>query len=129
MTEQFDGACIKYCKGICCKNVVFLGMTDAELEVIVGNSPVRSREASYSDIFTVVFHSQLRNGVYFIPDEKGTYVVGMKGSCPNLLPDGACGVYEQRPNACRNFEVDAESCRSARGKLRMRPLGKIIVNS
>lgn len=126
MTERFEGTCIKYCKGACCRNAVLHDMTDAEFEVVASNSPIRSREKNYSAILTTVYHSQLRNGIYFITNEDGTHDVGIKGNCPNLLPNGACGIYEERPSACRSLEVGDSGCRFAREKLRMKPLGKVI---
>jgi len=35
------------------------------------------------------------------------------GAC-RYLRNGECGIYEDRPSACRNFEVGSEDCRKIR---------------
>jgi Fe-S-cluster containining protein len=39
----------------------------------------------------------------FHDDETGKVYVSVHYDCPNLTPDGRCGIYETRPNLCRIF--------------------------
>ena len=38
-------------------------------------------------------------------DEDGWFLL-IRGSCEHLQPDGACGIYEQRPQVCRDYTND-----------------------
>lgn len=38
-----------------------------------------------------------KQGFFFLPEDKG-------GACPFLTPAGSCGVYNDRPQTCRNFD-------------------------
>lgn len=40
----------------------------------------------------------------------GEGLFGIDGRCGNLQDDGSCGDYENRPNACQQFQVDGELC-------------------
>ena len=35
-------------------------------------------------------------------------------ACPNLTPAGRCGIYDTRPDVCRELAVDGALCRRAR---------------
>lgn len=49
------------------------------------------------------------------PDHGRPYA-GIVFSCPSLLPNGRCGIYDERPNICRNFEpASTELCVHWRG--------------
>ena len=36
----------------------------------------------------------------------GDWFVLFPADCENLLPDGLCGIYENRPTLCRDYDVD-----------------------
>ena len=38
-------------------------------------------------------------------DEDGWFLL-VRGSCEHLQPGGACGIYEQRPQVCRDYTND-----------------------
>lgn len=38
-------------------------------------------------------------------DESGWYLL-FRGDCEHLLPGGACGIYDHRPQICRDYEND-----------------------
>lgn len=122
MTEQFEGTCIKYCKGACCRRFVLFNVTGDELVLFPQAKPVQTVNKVLDD----AFQSEGSKKVSFVTNNNGMSVIGVVGSCPNLLPNGACGVYEERPNACRSLEVGDSGCRSARKESRMKPLGKVI---
>lgn len=44
-------------------------------------------------------------GVEIYKDSDGWYLL-IRGSCEHLLPKGGCGIYEQRPQVCRDYEND-----------------------
>ena len=37
--------------------------------------------------------------------------------CQHLTLEGACAIYENRPQACRDYETDGEQCRATRRAL------------
>src|SRR5665213_202316 len=43
-----------------------------------------------------------------IPARYGLYV--LTNDCGNLTEDNQCGVYEERPRACRDYEVGSTAC-------------------
>lgn len=47
-----------------------------------------------------------------IPADYGLYI--LLEDCGNLTEDGRCAVYEDRPRACRDYEVGATACQDAR---------------
>jgi len=38
-------------------------------------------------------------------DEDGWFLL-IRGNCEHLQPGGACGIYEQRPQVCRDYSND-----------------------
>jgi Fe-S-cluster containining protein len=50
----------------------------------------------------LVYH---RN-VSIYQSHEGDWFVLLAADCENLLPDGLCGVYENRPLICREYDVD-----------------------
>jgi Fe-S-cluster containining protein len=45
------------------------------------------------------------HGVEIYKDEDGWFLL-FQGSCEHLGPGGACGIYEQRPQICRDYDND-----------------------
>jgi Fe-S-cluster containining protein len=52
-------------------------------------------------------------GVYYVKFRE-RFLVRIVGKCPNLGEDLNCGIYETRPEGCRNFEKDGKYCLDAR---------------
>ena len=121
MTEQAENSCLKYCKGACCINVALFNITPGELALF--SKIVRKPTAD--DVLDAVFQIPARDGVYVATNGSGMNIVGIKGNCPNLLPSGECGIYDERPEACRNLVVGGQDCRSARRKAGLGPLERI----
>jgi Fe-S-cluster containining protein len=44
-------------------------------------------------------------GVELYKDESGWYLM-FQGRCEHLQPNGGCGIYEDRPDICREYEND-----------------------
>jgi len=38
--------------------------------------------------------------------EEGDWYLMFRGSCKHIQTDGACGIYEFRPQICRDYEND-----------------------
>ncbi len=47
-----------------------------------------------------------------LPPKTGFYL--LLEDCGNLTEDNMCGVYEERPNACANYQVGSQECLDAR---------------
>jgi hypothetical protein len=48
-----------------------------------------------------------------------SFMATFEGACPNLLPDMRCGIYEQRPRACRVYPAEVNPF------IRLDPVGKL----
>lgn len=44
-------------------------------------------------------------GVEIYKDEEGWYLM-FQGNCEHLRPNGACNIYDERPQICRDYEND-----------------------
>ncbi|MCU7873050.1 MAG: YkgJ family cysteine cluster protein [Candidatus Thiodiazotropha sp. (ex Lucinoma borealis)] len=44
-------------------------------------------------------------GVEIYKDEDGWFLL-ITGSCEHLLPGGGCGIYDERPQICRDYDND-----------------------
>jgi Fe-S-cluster containining protein len=44
-------------------------------------------------------------GVELYKDESGWYLM-FQGRCEHLQPNGGCGIYDERPDICREYEND-----------------------
>ncbi len=44
-------------------------------------------------------------GVEIYKDEDGWFLL-VKGHCEHLQPNGGCGIYDQRPQICRDYDND-----------------------
>lgn len=119
MTEQVENRCLKYCNGACCRNIVFFNVNAKDLALL---SKTAERKQTINDVLDIVFQRPAPEGVYFATDIKGINTVGIKGNCPNLLPGGECGIYDVRPDACRNLEVGGQVCKDARKLTGLKPL-------
>ena len=60
-------------------------------------------DSSYAEPDTVKFLEY--HGVQIVdnPVVKGTKTLKVPVKCNNLLPNGKCGIYESRPDVCKNF--------------------------
>lgn len=45
----------------------------------------------------------------FTDEDSGRRYVTYAYSCPELLPNGRCGIYENRPNVCRDYKPGTDA--------------------
>lgn len=64
------------------------------------NAP--STLTAVSNILWYLYHKNV--SVY--EDHEGEWAVVFGTDCENLKPDGLCGVYENRPLICRDYDID-----------------------
>lgn len=76
------------CAGLCCRYFA-----------LPIDNPKTEKE--YDDIRWYLCHE---NVVVFI-EEKQWYL-GLMNKCKHLLPDNRCGIYETRPQVCREYSTD-----------------------
>ncbi|MEW8046499.1 MAG: YkgJ family cysteine cluster protein [Candidatus Thiodiazotropha sp.] len=84
-----DGKCSRCLNSKCCTYT-----TEA-----IGVAP-RSK-ADFEHLLWQVSHQ----GVEIYKDEDGWFLL-FQGSCEHLGPEGACGIYDQRPQICRDYDND-----------------------
>ena len=58
--------------------------------------------ARVSTLLWMLYH----RGVEVYESHEGEWFVLFPAECENLRPDGLCGVYENRPLICRDYDVD-----------------------
>ncbi|OOY99770.1 YkgJ family cysteine cluster protein [Solemya velum gill symbiont] len=87
MSQTSDNKCF-LCKGKCCSYT-----TEA-----LGT--MRSK-SDFEHLLWQVAHE----GVEAYKDDSGWYLL-YTGTCQFLQPDGLCGIYETRPQICRDYEND-----------------------
>lgn len=58
--------------------------------------------ANVSTLLWVLYH----RGVAVYQSHEEDWFLLIPAACENLLPDGFCGVYENRPFICRDYDVD-----------------------
>ena len=58
-------------------------------------------KADFDQLLWQVSHQ----GVEVYKDSSGWYLL-VTGRCEHLQPDGACGIYEARPQICRDYDND-----------------------
>lgn len=78
---------------------------------------------------TVLLHSE-RLEVTLIKHFKARVYVVLKGSCPNLDENHNCMIYENRPEACRNFKFLGDMCariRTKRKTMHLIPIGDLTI--
>lgn len=56
--------------------------------------------------FEHIMWQVLHDGVEVYKDSDKTWYLLMYTTCSKLLPDGRCGIYEQRPEICREYSND-----------------------
>jgi Fe-S-cluster containining protein len=116
---EIGSPCLECCNGACCRNVVLINVTAEERSRLPKTA---AQQPTIDVVLDMVFQRPAPKGVYFVTDAEGMSVVGIKGNCPNLLPNGKCGSYDIRPDACRNLTVGGQICNSARKEAGLRPL-------
>ena len=90
------------CKAACCSNMIFPGITEAEISVL------GEVTAYYTN--TLAFRAEERKGLYVVTDLlTGKLAAKLVGQCQNLQ-DNKCTVYENRPRHCRDFQEGGEKC-------------------
>jgi Fe-S-cluster containining protein len=66
--------------------------------------PLGAAPRSKSDFEHLLWQVSHR-GVELYRDDSGWYLL-FQGQCEHLQPDGACAIYEQRPQICRDYDND-----------------------
>jgi Fe-S-cluster containining protein len=84
-----EGKCSRCINSKCCTYT-----TEA-----IGEAP-RSK-ADFEHLLWQVSHQ----GVEIYKDEDGWFLL-MQGRCEHLGPSGACAIYEERPQICRDYDND-----------------------
>ena len=83
--------------------------------VAVGiNAPSRWRAAS--EVLWFLYHDK----VEIYRDATGEWSVVFETRCRNLAPDLRCGVYEHRPQICREFDDEGCEVNAPEGSLTLR---------
>ncbi|MCB9851067.1 MAG: YkgJ family cysteine cluster protein [Phycisphaerales bacterium] len=78
----------EHCTGVCCRYIA-----------LPIEKPTERRD--FDDIRWYVMHQGISVFV-----EEGDWYIQFATPCKNLLPDNRCGVYETRPEICREYEAD-----------------------
>jgi len=52
----------------------------------------------------------MHKNVYVYIDFDNSWMIEFRSPCKNLQDDGRCGIYENRPNICREFPPKDEQC-------------------
>lgn len=89
MPRTADNKCSRCVGSKCCSYI-----TEA-----LGTAP-RSK-SEFEHLLWQVSHQ----GVELYRDDSGWYLL-LQGRCEHLQPDGACAIYENRPQICRDYDND-----------------------
>lgn len=122
--DNVDNPCLEYC-GLapCCQDMWFENIDEANLNKLILHSAFTVRVSAHEEL--QILDAQKRNhhqGVYFFEKGINKYNAVIVGRCPNLGADNRCGIYDQRPEHCRNFEVGGRECDEARRCANIKPL-------
>lgn len=117
MAERTGNICHESgCFGYCCSNMTFSITPSLRRRCFPGAIPATDDVNSKVDG---------PDGVYYsTSSSRGGIIVEwllIKGVCPNLK-NGACAVYEQRPPACRNFQIGSVECDEVRVDYNLSPV-------
>lgn len=82
------GALCEKCSGLCCRYFA--------LQI---DTPRTAKQ--FDDIRWYLCHE---NVVVFV--EEKLWYLGILSKCKHLLPDNRCGIYETRPDICRDYSTD-----------------------
>ena len=77
------------CNGICCRHVA--------IEI---DKPTSKRE--YEDVIWYLWHE----GVSVFVEDDGKWYVEFSTPCSALMPHGLCAAYNDRPQVCRDYDVN-----------------------
>lgn len=93
-----------FAPGQCCRNIT---LTTAGQPIAVwDNVDPQQGLADQTGIMGLPFEPLERLGQWTATEgaDAGSTYSTWRWSCPKLLPSGRCGIYEERPDVCRNFE-------------------------
>ena len=121
-TDFPNGISCENCIAACCRAGASLAMTQDEvyrnrrnmnLEIVV--KPKRYAQAVNLPAEQVDKVTGARVKVpERIPVKSNYGFYLLLSDCGNLTPDSRCAVYDQRPQACREYELGSEACLNAR---------------
>lgn len=124
--ERSGSLCLQYCRAACCRNVNFERLPADQFAKFTAKADTLIPVKTFSQVLDSVYESANNpEGIYYSVSD-GTYSIGIRGACPNLQADNSCGIYENRPEPCRNFETGGKQCDNARRKEGLKPLAKSI---
>ncbi|RMG32688.1 MAG: YkgJ family cysteine cluster protein [Planctomycetota bacterium] len=78
----------EYCTARCCQYFAF---------------PIE-KPKTWSDFDHIRWYLMHGNCAVFVDD--GTWYILIYSPCQHLLPDNRCGIYEHRPQVCRDYSTD-----------------------
>lgn len=117
MSTEIKNLCAEIGCSACCKDITLEYLSDKDRVTLtppgttiipvvdIESLPIQARDARISSTGTVILFHRREDRVNFVE---------IVGACPNLLTDGSCGVYDNRPWACRNFKFEGDKCMSMR---------------
>lgn len=123
--ETHGNRCLTYCKAACCRDTVFYRLPKEELPKFTRHAKYVEKCSPEDLMDTVSKKVHVRDGVYYAEGED-VLMVGINGPCPNLQRDNSCGIYDERPIACRKLDVGSEECRKDRRAMGLKPLENVI---
>ncbi len=119
-TNEFNPCAASGCPAACCRDMVFEGLSQRDVDTLTpyGTRVIQlSAKVMAQHIEEDIYDSTTGTTVYVAPQQANTQTLSMVGPCPNLEPDNSCGVYETRPQACRNFGFASGDCATSRSYL------------
>lgn len=106
------------CSASCCHDMRLSG--NIPEEQIKNYFPDATKIPS-TDLF-----ERIPDGVYYAETGTQFYSIRLVGPCPNLLENSDCGIYEDRPVACKRMMIGGDYCSNARIKDGLLPIEVVI---
>ena len=118
ISSSDKNVCIEKCRALCCSNMQFV-MDRFEWSRFMPEGRNARRVESETDLSILAGRgNSAPDAVYYFDSGRPLIRVALNGKCPNLMPDNKCGIYERRPQACKNFQVASEDCNKIRTIIR-----------
>jgi Fe-S-cluster containining protein len=114
-TEVTGNPCLDKCNGACCRNMMFPKISKEDTAKLIHQDTYSSEVPTVGELYDIFDEIYAKpQGVYYTELASDSNAAFLVGDCPNLQPDRSCGIYENRPEACRNFEAESTSCTRVR---------------
>lgn len=101
---------------------MFIGLSGPDLKKLTpkGTKVTKVPRDELSAIYDEV--RERNKGVYISVFPDKSFDAVLIGKCPNLQPDNKCGIYNDRPKPCGDFDVAGIYCIIRRGSRKLPPL-------